>query len=67
MPELMSLEYNSIFIEMKNRLLKAGKPKILIVGTAIRQLTHIIYGVLKNNQLFNASFRLKVIADQDGI
>jgi len=34
---------------MKNRLLKAGKPKMLIVGAAMRQLTHIIYGVLKNN------------------
>jgi len=43
----------------KSRLLKAGKQKMLIVGTAMRKLVHIIYGVLKNNQPFNPNFQTK--------
>ncbi|MDQ6955078.1 MAG: IS110 family transposase, partial [Mariprofundaceae bacterium] len=46
-------------IEMRERLLKAGKPKMLIVGAVMRKLIHIIYGVLKNNQPFNPDFQLK--------
>jgi len=38
---------------MRERLLKAGKPKMLIVGAVMRKLIHIIFGVLKNDQLFN--------------
>lgn len=59
MPALVAMKYNPILIEMKSRLLKAGKPKMLIVGAAMRKLVHIIYGVLKNNQPFNPEFQAK--------
>jgi hypothetical protein len=34
-------------------LLKAGNCKMLIVDAAMRQLVHIIYGVLKTRTPFN--------------
>src|SRR3989304_102344 len=46
MPALVALRYNPIIVEMKRRLTEAGKPKMLIVGAAMRKLIHIIYGVL---------------------
>jgi len=45
---------------MKQRLTEAGKPKMLIVGAAMRKLVHIIYGVLKNKVPFDPDYALKV-------
>jgi transposase len=59
MPALVAMKYNPVLIEMRRRLLKAGKPKMLIVGAVMRKLIHIIYGVLKNNQPFNPDFQVK--------
>jgi len=59
MPALVAMRYNPILIEMRKRLLKAGKPKMLIVGAVMRKLIHIIYGVLKNNQPFDPHFQAK--------
>lgn len=59
MPALVAMKYNPILIELKRRLLKVGKPKMLIVGAAMRKLIHIIYGVLKNKQPFDADFQMK--------
>ena len=53
MPALVALRYNPQLIEMKQRLLAAGKPKMAIVGAAMRKLVHIIYGVLKRREPFN--------------
>ena len=59
MPALVAMKYNPVLIEMRKRLLKAGKPKMLIVGAVMRKLIHIIYGVLKNDQPFNPDFQVK--------
>ncbi len=59
MPALVAMKYNPIFIAMRKRMLKAGKPKMLIVGAVMRKLIHIIYGVLKSNQPFDANFAVK--------
>ena len=59
MPALVAMKYNPTLIEMRKRLLKAGKPKMLIVGAVMRKLIHIIYGVLKNNQPFNPDLKVK--------
>lgn len=58
MPALVGLKYNPVLIEMKERLTKAGKAKMLIVGAAMRKLVHIIYGVLKNNIPFDPNYHL---------
>lgn len=59
MPALVAMQYNPIFIEMRARLLKAGKPKMLIVGAVMRKLIDIIYGVLKNDLPFDPNFKLQ--------
>lgn len=53
MPALVALRHNPLLIEMQQRLLANGKPKMLIVGAAMRKLVHIIYGVLKHRKPFN--------------
>jgi len=55
----VGMKHNPVLIEMRKRLLKAGKPKMLIVGAVMRKLIHIIYGVLKNNQPFDPEFAVK--------
>ncbi len=53
MPALVALRYNPVIKKMNVRLTSAGKPKMLIVGAAMRKLVHIIYGVLKNGRPFD--------------
>ncbi|MBV1915760.1 MAG: transposase [Pseudomonadales bacterium] len=56
MPALVALRYNPIIVELKERLTKAGKSKMAIVGAAMRKLVHLIYGVLKNGVPFDEKF-----------
>ena len=52
-PAIVAMQYNPIIVNMKVRLLKAGKCKMLIVGAAMRKLVHTIYGVLKSRTPFD--------------
>lgn len=54
MPALVALRHNPLLVEMRQRLLANGKPKMAIVGAAMRKLVHIVYGVLKHREPFNA-------------
>jgi hypothetical protein len=56
MSALVGLRHNPILIALKERLTAAGKPKMAIVGAAMRKLIHIIYGVLKNGMPFNPHY-----------
>ncbi len=53
MPALVALRYNPLLVEMKQRLLANGKPKMAVVGAAMHKLVHIVYGVLKHRAPFN--------------
>lgn len=53
MPAIVALNKNEAFVAFKKRLLEAGKPKMLIVGAAMRKLVHVIYGVLKSGKPFD--------------
>jgi len=59
MPALAALRWNPIIKQMKERMEKAGKPKMLIVGAAMRKLIHLIYGVLKNRKPFDPDYCVK--------
>lgn len=62
-PAMVALQYNPPMMLLKERLTAAGKPKILIIGAAMRKLVHIIYGVLSSKVVFdpnNISKRLAV-------
>ncbi|MDB6097036.1 MAG: family transposase [Francisellaceae bacterium] len=58
MPAISAKQYNPIIKEFCVRLQKAGKPKMLIIGAAMRKLLHQIYGVLKSGKPFDASLQL---------
>ncbi len=53
MPAMTALRFNLLIMSINERLTSQGKPKMVIIGTAMRKLIHIIYGVLKNNTPFN--------------
>ena len=60
---MVALQYNPPMMLLKERLTAAGKPKMLIIGAAMRKLVHIIYGVLSSKVVFdpnNISKRLAV-------
>lgn len=51
-PALVGMKYNPQLKALRQRLLAAGKPKMVIVGAAMRKLLHLIYGVLKSGVPF---------------
>ena len=59
MPALVAMRYNPAVKAMKERMLEAGKPKMAIVGAAMRKLVHIIYGVLKSGVPFDPQYQAK--------
>lgn len=54
MPTLVAIRCNPIVTEFYERLLKRGKKKMVALAAAMRKLLHIVFGVLKNSQPFNA-------------
>lgn len=59
MPALVAMQYNPVIKAMRERMLAAGKPKMAIVGAAMRKLVHIIYGVLKTGVPFDPNYQVK--------
>jgi len=57
MPAISAKRYNPVIKAFCERLQKAGKPKMLIIGAAMRKLLHIIYGVLKTGKPFDANWQ----------
>ena len=53
MPALVALRFNPLIIDVKERLSKSGKEKMVIVGTAMCKFIHIIYGFMKNGLPFD--------------
>lgn len=43
-----------------DRLVAAGKPKMLAVGACLRKLVMICYGVLKNREPFDPAFTSRI-------
>lgn len=52
MPALTAIRYNTLIKVFAERLLQAGKPKKVVVAASMRKLVHIVYGVLKNQTVF---------------
>lgn len=58
MPAIVAKQYNPIIKDFCDRLLSAGKSKMVVICAAMRKLLSIIYGVLKNNQPFDPNWKL---------
>lgn len=54
MPALVALRYNPDIKAVGQRLLLAGKPRMLVVGAVMRKLIHIVFGVLKSDTAFSS-------------
>lgn len=61
-PAMVTLKYNPVMLDLKYRLTATGKPKMVIIGAAMRKLIHIIFGVLKNRAAFDAGWTEKRLA-----
>jgi transposase len=55
-PALAALRANPTMLALKARLTAAGKPKMVIVGAAMRKLIHLAYGVLKSGRAYDATY-----------
>ena len=56
MPAIVARRYNPVIKVFADRLKKAGKPNMVIIGAVMRKLTHIVYGVLKSGMPFDPSW-----------
>lgn len=56
LPTLCAIRHNPIIREFYLRLIGRGKPKMVAIGACMRKFVHIIVGVLKNQQYFNAEY-----------
>jgi len=54
-PALTALRFNPTIRAVRLRLVAAGKPKMVIIGAAMRRLIHIAYGVLKSGKEYQAT------------
>ncbi len=57
-PAITALRFNPLIKALGLRLSAQGKPKMLIIGAAMRKLLHLAYGVLKSGQPFDPNFCL---------
>lgn len=56
LPALAALRFNPSIRSLRTRLLAAGKPKMVVVGAAMRKLIHLAYGVLKSGRAYEATY-----------
>ena len=55
-PALAALRFNPTLRAMQARLRAAGKPKMVIVGAAMRKLIHLAFGVLKTQRAYDSTY-----------
>lgn len=60
LPAICGLRFNPVLKGLKERLLSAGKSKMLIVGAAMRKLLCLAFGVLKSGKPFDPNFAQKL-------
>jgi transposase len=55
-PALAALRFNPTLRALQTRLRAAGKPKMVIVGAAMRKLIHLAFGVLKSGRAYDSTY-----------
>ena len=55
-PAIAALRFNPTIRAVHTRLSLAGKPKMVIIGAAMRHLIHLAFGVLKSGQVYRATY-----------
>ena len=59
LPAMVAQRYNPVLKAFAERLLKAGKSKMAVLGAVMRKLLHIVYGVLKSERTFEPALALQ--------
>ncbi len=57
MPAISAKRHNPLIKPMVEKLEKAGKPTMVIIGAVMRKLMRLIYGVLKSRTPFDPNYR----------
>lgn len=60
MPAINAIRFNPIVKALAERLRKAGKSEMTIIGAAMRKLLHLAYGVLKTGRPFDPNYAVNV-------
>ena len=60
LPTLTAIRFNPVLKGFFDRLVAAGKPKMQAVGTCMRKLVMICYGVLKNRHPFDPTWSSRI-------
>ena len=55
-PAIVAMKWNPVVGAFCGNLPARGKPKMVVLGAAMRKLLHIVFGVLKSGQPFRADF-----------
>jgi transposase len=55
-PALTAIRFNPTLRALQARLHAAGKPKMVIVGAAMRKLIHLAFGVLKSGRAYDSTY-----------
>ena len=56
-PAIAAVRFNPVIHALSVRLRAAGKPKMVVLGAAMRKLIHLAYGVLKSGLPFCPELR----------
>jgi hypothetical protein len=54
-PAIAALRFTPTIRAVRQRLVAAGKPNMVIIGAAMRRLIHLAYGVLKSGNQYPAT------------
>ena len=55
-PAITALRFNPTIKSVSTRLRAAGKPKMVIIGAAMRKLIHLAYGVLNSRRAYEPRY-----------
>jgi transposase len=58
-PAIVAIQHNPILKDFAKRLTDRGKSKMAIICAVMRKLIHIVFGILKSNQPFDAKTAIK--------
>lgn len=67
MPGMVAKRHNPVIVALAKRLEQRGLAPKAIVGASMRKLVHLIYGLIKSGQPFQAEIPMAGLDLQEGI
>lgn len=55
-PAIVAMRHNPVLRAFAQRLLEAGKPKLVVIAAVMRKLLHLAFGVLKHGRPFDPNW-----------